>query len=273
MNFKVFLNFVGLFAAGMAVFVFANPYYRVFPTNWNQTFYLGLAAVFLVLVILCQVVPALAGYKGAAFAFLTATLALVVLKAGFFNLPARAASPVKEIALDKLSQFLHIVPVILLMTLLERKKMADIFLQTGRLKQGLVFGLVSFAIFAVIGYLIAAGTSDFVRLLVKSAPWLLLFILANSTMEELWFRGIFLKVFDPLVGKWGAILLTALFFGLSHINATYEFPGGGVVFGVVVFLLGVAGAYAMVKYDSVIGPILFHAGYDLLIIVPVINSL
>ncbi len=92
-------------------------------------------------------------------------------------------------------------------------------------------------------------------------------------MEELWFRGIFLNAFDPLVGKWGAILITSLIFGLSHINVTYEFPGGGIVFGVVVFLLGVAGAYTMYEYDSAIGPILFHAGYDLLIIVPVINSL
>lgn len=273
MNFKAVLNFVLLFAAGMAVFVFANPYYRVFSTNWNQRFYIGLAAVFLVLVVLCHYVSVLAGYKGAAYAFMTATLALVALKAGFFNLPMSAASPVKEIAIDKLSQFLHIVPVILLMTLLERKKLGDIFLQAGRLKQGLIFGLVSFVIFAAIGYFIAAGTSDFVPSLIKALPWLLLFILANSTMEELWFRGIFLNVFNPLVGEWGAILLTALFFGLSHINATYEFPGGGIVFGGVVFLLGVAGAYTMTEYDSVIGPILFHAGYDLLIIVPVINSI
>jgi membrane protease YdiL (CAAX protease family) len=272
MGFKSFLNFALLLAAGLVVFVLANPYYRVFRTNWNQRFYIGLAAVFLALVMACHYVPALSEYKDAAYAFLIATLALVALRTGFLNLPMKPVSPVKEIAIDKVSQFLHIVPVILVMTLLGGKNLGQIFLQTGRLKQGLIFGLLSFAVFAVIGYFIAAGTSDFVRSLIKAAPWVLLFVLANAVMEELWFRGIFLNVFEPLVGKWGGILITSLMFGLSHISATYDFPGGGIVFGVVVFLLGMAGAYTMYQYNSAIGPILFHAGYDLLIIVPVINS-
>lgn len=272
MSFEMLLRFTLLLAAGLVVFVLASPYYRVFRTNWNPRFYIGLAAFFLALVIACHYTPTLSEYQDAAYAFLIATLALVALRAGFLNLPAKSASPVKEIAIDKLSQFLHIVPVILVMTLLAGRSLGEIFLQTGQLKQGLIFGLISFAAFAVIGYFVAAGTSDLVRSLTKAVPWVLLFVLANATMEELWFRGIFLNVFDPLVGKWGAILATSLVFGLSHINATYDFPGGGIVFGVVVFLLGVAGAYTMYQYDSAIGPILFHAGYDLLIIVPVINS-
>jgi membrane protease YdiL (CAAX protease family) len=274
MNLKTVLNFVLLLAAGLVVFVFANPYYRVFPTNWNQKFYIGLSVFFLGLAGTCHYVPALAKYKDAAYAFLIASIALVVLRAGLLNIPFNSGSPAKEIALDKLSQFLHIVPVILVMTWLARKNLGDIFIQTGRLKQGLAFGLISFAVFAIISYFIAAGTStsDFVRSLIKAIPWVLLFVFANAIMEELWFRGVFLNVMDPLVGKWGAILVTSLAFGLSHINATYDFPGGGIVFGVIVFLLGVAGAYTMFRYDSIIGPILFHAGYDLLIIIPVINS-
>jgi hypothetical protein len=129
--------------------------------------------------------PGLAKYKDAACAFLIATLALVALKAGFFNLVIKSASPVKEIAIDKLSQFLHIVPVIVIMTLITGKNLGVIFLQTGKFKQGLIFGLISFGIFAVIGYFIAANTSDFVRSLIKAVPWLLLFVFANATMEEL----------------------------------------------------------------------------------------
>lgn len=45
------------------------------------------------------------------------------------------------------------------------------------------------------------------------------------------------------------------------------------VSGLVVFGLGLVGAYAMFKDDGLIGPVLFHASYDLLIIVPIINSL
>jgi membrane protease YdiL (CAAX protease family) len=272
MTLKTIVNFVLLLLAGLVIFVLGNPYYRIFPTNWNQRFYIGISVFFLALVAACYYVPALNAYRDGAYAFLIASLALVVLKAGWFNLPGIEGSSIKAVALDKLSQFLHIVPVILIMTLLARKRLGEIFIQAGHLKQGLIVGLISFAVFAVIGYFIAAKTSNFVSALIKGLPWLLMFIFANSIMEELWFRGIFLNAFDPLVGVWGAILITSLIFGASHINVTYEFPGGGFIFGLVVFSLGVAGAYMMTKNDSLIGPVLFHAGYDLLIIVPVLLS-
>ena len=264
---------LGLFLAGIAIFVFGFPYYRIFPTNWNQTYYIALSLFFLILTLIFNRTPSLARFSPAAYAFLIASFALVVLKAGFFNLPLKAGNPLQEIAIDKASQFLHIVPVILVMTLLARQNLGSIFLQTGRLKQGLLFGLISFAGFATLTYLLNSSNPDFLRLLIQQLPWLLLFVCANSIMEELWFRGIFLNKFDPLVGRTGAILITALLFGLSHINATYDFPGGPVVYGVVVFILGAVGAHAMLKDNSLIGPVLFHAGYDLVIILPILNSL
>ncbi len=262
-----------LFLAGCAVFVFGFPYYRIFPTNWNQTYYIGLTVFFLVLTLILNRVPSLSRFSPASYAFLIVSISLVVLKAGFFNLPIKTVNPLQEIAVDKLSQFLHVVPVILVMTLLARQNLGSIFLQTGNLKQGLIFGLVSFVGFAAFSYLINISNSEFLRLLIKGLPWLLLFVFSNSIMEELWFRGIFLNKFVPLVGRTGAIIITALLFGLSHINATYDFPGGGFVYGVVVFSLGAVGAHAMLKDKSLIGPVLFHAGYDLVIILPIINSL
>lgn len=262
-----------LFVAGCTVFVIGSPYYRVFPTNWNQTFYLGLTVFFLALTMILSRSEALSRFRPAAYSFLIASFSLVVLKAGIFNLSINRGNPLQEIALDKFSQFLHIVPVIIGLTLLARKKLGTIFLQTGQLKAGLTFGIISFLAWSAIAYVINRTNTDFLAALFKGLPWLLLFIFANSIMEELWFRGIFLNNFASLIGKTGAIIVTSLVFGLSHINATYAFPGGGLVFGVVVLILGVVGAYAMQKDDSLIGPVLFHAGYDLLIIVPVLNSL
>jgi len=92
-------------------------------------------------------------------------------------------------------------------------------------------------------------------------------------MEELWFRGVFLRSYERLIGRKGAIFVTALAFGASHISATYTFPGGGFVFGLVVFSLGAVGAFAMMKHDSIIGPVLFHAGYDLMVIGSVLATL
>jgi hypothetical protein len=32
---------------GIVVFVFGSPYYRILPTNWNQTYYIAITLVFL----------------------------------------------------------------------------------------------------------------------------------------------------------------------------------------------------------------------------------
>ena len=127
---------ISLLLGGLAIFVLGNPYYTIFPTNWNQTYYIGLAIFFLVLTLVLKRVKSLSEYWPAAY----------------------------------------------------------------------------------------------------------------------------------------ALFIASAVFGASHVNATYEFPGGGVVFGVVVFILGVVGAHAMLKDEGLLGPVLFHAGYDLLIIVPILNS-
>jgi hypothetical protein len=121
-------------------------------------------------------------------------------------------------------------------------------------------------------FFIAQTSADFFERIKSGIGWVLLFVFSNSLMEELWFRGIFLKRFIPLIGAVPSILITAIWFGASHYSATYIFPGGPLVYGLVVFTLGVVGAYMMVKTDSVIGPVLFHAGYDLMIMVPILQS-
>jgi membrane protease YdiL (CAAX protease family) len=78
-------------------------------------------------------------------------------------------------------------------------------------------------------------------------------------MEELWFRGIFLRKYEVLIGRKAAMILTALIFGASHINAAYFFPGGGWVFGLVVFGLGWICAWSLYKYEGLLGAVLFHA--------------
>jgi membrane protease YdiL (CAAX protease family) len=149
------------------------------------------------------------------------------------------------------------------LTLLAGEDLRSIFLAKGRLRQTLTFGLISFAAFAAAAFALQAGAMADFGSLPAAIPWLLLFVLANGLMEELWFRAIFLRKYEAVMDGKLAILSTALVFGASHIGATYAFPGGSIVFGLVVFGLGVVGAYAMRKDKSLIGPVLFHAGYDL----------
>ncbi len=261
-----------LLLGGLAVFVLGSPYYRIFPTNWNQTYYVALAAFFLIIALVCKQTPSLARYWTAVYAVFVASAGLVSLKTGLIRLHDSAMPPMQNLALDKLSQFLLIVPVLILLSLLVGDDLAALFIKKGDLKRGLRFGLVWFVLFGVAALVIQWGAMDWVTV-TAVLPWILLFIFANATMEELWFRGIFLRKFEALIGGAGAVVVTAVTFGASHINATYDFPGGGIVFGLVVFGLGLVGAYAMLKDDSLIGPVLFHAGYDLMIIVPVINSM
>ena len=259
--------------AGAAVFVFGNIYYRVFPTN-NNPFYLAvLIGAFLLAALLLRRSPGKQAHTRAAYALAAATTASLLLSTGIFNLPFQQYTGLQNFALDKLSQWLHVVPVLLVMTLLGGWKLRDLYIQKGNLKAGLRFGLLWFALFAVVAWLLQIGPGGMEAGMLGKIPLLLLTIFANASMEELWFRGIFLRSYEALIGRRGAIVVTALIFGLSHINATYTFPGGMYLFGAVVFGLGVVGAHAMMKDDSFIGPVLFHAGYDLMIVSSVLSTI
>lgn len=262
-----------LILGGAAVFVFGSPYYDVFPTNRNQAYYVALVVFFLVFSVGLKRSQSLSRFWRAAYSLFIASAALLFLSTGILNLQRSTMPPLQNLAMDKFSQFLHVVPVILALTLIAKDDLKSIFVRKGRLKQGLVFGLVSFAGFAAIALAMPSSSSDHFSSLPAAIPWVLLFIFANAIMEELWFRAIFLRKFETIIGRNAAIIVTAIIFGASHVNATYDFPGGGFVFGLVVFGLGLVGAYSMFKDDGLIGPVLFHAGYDLLVIIPILDSL
>jgi membrane protease YdiL (CAAX protease family) len=268
---KIFI--AGLFVlCGAVVFVLGSPYYSIFPTNGNKNYYIAITLFFLLVSILLKRNQSLSRYSPAVYSLFSASAALLFLSTGILNLQRSTMPPLQNLALDKFSQFLHVVPVIVLLTLLAKGNLKSIFIGIGKLKQGLAFGLISFVSFAVIALVMGVQSSGFFSSLKDAVPLLLLFIFSNAIMEELWFRGIFLKNYESIMGRTAAITVTAIVFGASHVNATYEFPGGGFVFGLVVFVLGLIGAHAMSKYDSLIGPVLFHAGYDLLVIIPVLNT-
>ena len=217
-----------LVLGGAAVFVLGSPYYTVFPTNGNQAYYVALTVCLFVLSIILKKKQSLARYWPAAYALFVASTALLFLSTGILNLHDRTMAPLQFLAMDKLSQFLHVVPVLLGLTLVARDDLKSIFIARGRLRQGLVFGLVSFVVFAAVSIVMQPDPSSLFSSAPATAPWLLLFILTNAIMEELWFRGIFLRRYESVVGRTAAIVVTALVFGASHISATYDFPGGGL---------------------------------------------
>ena len=109
--------------------------------------------------------------------------------------------------------------------------------------------------------------------LLAAAPWIMTFVVANAIMEELWFRGVFLRPYEVGIGWTGAVVVTALTFGVSHMNVTYFESAVGLVFGLGVIGLGLLLAWAMRWGDSLWGAVLFHMGMDLLIILPIVQSI
>ncbi len=146
---KFFLS-VLLVLGGVAIFVLGIPYYSIFPTNGNQTYALALTAFFLITSLALKWSRSLSHYWPAAYALFIASAGLPFLSTGVLNLQRDTMEPMQSLAMDKLSQFLHVVPIIVGLTLLARGDLRSIFIGPGRLKQGLTFGLVSFAAFGVL---------------------------------------------------------------------------------------------------------------------------
>ena len=108
------------------------------------------------------------------------------------------------------------------------------------------------------------------------SPLILVIVLANGVREELLYRGIFLKKYEPVLGLRSSNLLQAIIFSLSHSvagrgNITYT--PFLIVLVLQTFLLGLAWGYIMQRTDSMLGSILFHAGSDIAIFLGIFSNL
>lgn len=276
----------GLFlAAGSMLFLLGNNWNSLFPTNDSSVYKWSLVVLFLSLAVVFRRREPLRKYWDIALALFIASFANALnwaLGNWLAHLLPGAGSTAQAIAVDKVSQSVPILLAIILLTRLAGGDLGSIFLKKGDLRGGLRFGLTSFAVFGAIFAVIAVLQSSAshreglvamgvpLAVLVAASPWIVVFIFANSLMEELWFRGIFLGKLKPVLGATAAVVVTALVFALPHAGAAYIAPFERVVFPAVVFVLGLVNGFVMLKTDSIWGSMLFHAGYDLLVIIPLL---
>ena len=108
---------------GVTVFILVSPYFSVFPTNRNSVYQLALTLFFLILAIVLKRKPGLSAYGTAVYALFIASAATLFLNTGILNLQRSTMPPLQNIAVDKFSQFLHVVPVIIGLTLLARDEL------------------------------------------------------------------------------------------------------------------------------------------------------
>jgi membrane protease YdiL (CAAX protease family) len=283
---RVFL-FVGFLVGGLMLFLLGNNWYSLFPTNKSTLYKWALALFFLALALAMRRSERFREGWQIPLALAIASFANALnwhLGNWLARLLPPAVSTAQEIAIDKLSECLPVVLSILVLTRLAGNDLGSIFLKKGNLQWGLRFGLISFCVFAGIfaviavlqsnappgGGLVAMGVP--LSAIVAAIPWILVFILANSLMEELWFRGLFLRRLSPALGATASVVVTALVFGIPHLGSTYIAPIERLIFPVIVVGLGLVNGFVMLKTDSIWGSVLFHAGYDLLVIIPVLVS-
>jgi membrane protease YdiL (CAAX protease family) len=171
---------------------------------------------------------------------------------------------------DKFAQFISVVPAILVLTVIARSDMGSLYMNKGKLglslALGLVVGLASLIPFIAMGGWQAAQVAGPARIL-SWLPLLAIFSLTNSVMEELWFRAIFLKKLEALLGARASNLLTSIVFAVAHFGAW------GLPLVAVTFFLGVACAYIMQKTNSLSGAVLGHAIADILFMLVLVASL
>jgi len=177
-------------------------------------------------------------------------------------------------ALQKLNECVVIVSVVIILTKMSRSTLGSIYIQKGNLKLGLIIGLTAFILAAAgsipMATLFNAQDLSLARI-IPWIPWILIFVLANATMEEIMFRGLFLRKLEPFYGKFISNFMVAFVFTVMHGAANYT--SDQYLFLAILFPLALAWGYIMQKTDGVWGSILFHAGMDIPIILGIFSNL
>lgn len=175
--------------------------------------------------------------------------------------------------LQKLNECIVIVSVIIALTLMSGGSLGSIYIQKGKLKLGIIIGLIAFFVAAAgsipVAALFKARNLTLARI-IPWLPWLLIFILSNALMEEILTRGLFLRKLEPFFGKFLSNLLIALVFTTLHIGVTY--PANQILFLAILTPVALAWGYIMQKTDSIWGSVLFHAGMDIPIILGIFSN-
>ncbi len=259
--------------SGLLIFPFS-----LIPNSVWQIYAIILSAFYLALTILAWRSVRFKKYWQVLLAFFIASFALNAQAiSGYLGFQSTTMT---GLLLAMLSSTALVVASIIILTRVSGGSMKSIYLTKGKLKAGLILGVGGFLLFAALSipganYLFM-GQNLTISKVVSWMPWILPIVLANGLREELLYRGLFLRKFGVTLGNAPSILLQALIFSLSHsvagIGVTQYTPYISVLV-VTTFILGLALGYIMRKTDSIIAPILIHAGTDIPIFIGIFSNL
>jgi len=177
--------------------------------------------------------------------------------------------------IQKVSDLVVIAGTVILFTRVSGESLGSIYIQKGNLKQGLLIGGIALAVCLAgampMSELMFGGTNLTLARVLPWMPAILVIVLANAALEEILFRGLFLRKLQPFFGKFLSNLLIAFVFTGLHQGVNYT--PQEMVFLAIVFPLALAWGYLMQKTDAVWSSILFHAGTDIPIFLGIFSAL
>lgn len=249
------------------------------PSPWRLAAKAGLALVFLAATIGLYRSERLRPFWKIGCAYLAVAGGFLLTFIAGRALPAPdslTGSPVIILTLSKLFDVAPLVLVMLLLPLLAGDSLGELYLQRGKLGQSLLLGLLvsaaTFVPFVLLDGLEGARAAG-AATVVAALPWIAVFALANSFMEELWWRGLFLRKFQAVLGAGGALLLTGLGWGLMHAMVSYFTGVQLLLFVATDILLGLAYGWITQRTDTLWGAILAHAAADSFLVLGMLSTL
>ena len=263
---------------GGAVIILLNPWRQPLFPDPSYLWRIGAALFLLLLALLVRRSQHFGKYWQVFFGLfiLTAAVSLDWIVGNFLlnTLHLNASTPTGW-TIQKLSDLLVIVGTVILLTLISRERLGSIYIQKGNLKLGLLIGIIALAVCLAgampMSELLFGGTNlTFARVL----PWMpriLVIVLANAALEEILFRGLFLRKLQPFYGKFLSNVLIAFVFSFLHLGVDYT-SNDWLFFGGTA-LAALAWGALMQKTDSIWGSILFHAGMDIPILLGIFSNL
>jgi membrane protease YdiL (CAAX protease family) len=256
-----------------AIVIGLSGYWDGIPGALRPLFKLLLPVLWLSVAWIAGATPRLKPYRSVLLAFFAVSLGIWLawlIGSWPLRLLGLKTDSLPGLAVAKLSEAAPIVASILVVNHLEGKNLAGLCLRKGRLglslALGLAIGALCWLLFLAMGGWQAIAYAGPIRLL-AALPLMLVFALTNSFMEELWFRGLFLSRFSPLLGARSALLVTTLAFGALHFAASYA--AGAVLLQLVAstLLLGLACGLVVQHTHTLWGAVLSHAAGDMFVVI------
>lgn len=234
--------------------------------------YSTLAGIYLGLALYLRRREGLAKYWRAAFAFSIFAIATPLANelgralGGLIFPPERELNSMATITFNQFLTTVLPALAIILLTRISGDDLKSLYLKRGNLRKGLIIGAGTFLAISAFSFSplgIKSLTHDpsltFEEIL-PWIPWIWGSVLLNGFREEIWFRGLFLKKLDAVLGKRLGNLLQASFFALPHFGVDYSSQYFVII--LFTFIVGLIMGYLTRKTGSLLAPSLAHAGLD-----------